>query len=62
VVLEVSVSQGKSKLDQDPCFWLEKSEGDVKVSIAISVDRRIPEIVLQKWKASDGKPAIAQMV
>ncbi|EAW21131.1 uncharacterized protein NFIA_062920 [Aspergillus fischeri NRRL 181] len=50
VVLEVGVSQGKSKLEEDARFWLEESEGDVKISLAISVDPRIPEIVLEKWK------------
>ncbi|KAF7164131.1 hypothetical protein CNMCM5623_008821 [Aspergillus felis] len=62
VVLEVGVSQQKSKLDQDARFWLEKSEGDVKISLAISVNRRIPEIVLEKWKVSNGKPAMVQKV
>ncbi|GIJ88037.1 hypothetical protein Asppvi_006953 [Aspergillus pseudoviridinutans] len=62
VVLEVGVSQRKSKLDQDARCWLEKSEGDVKISLAISVNRRIPEIVLEKWKVSNAKPAMAQKV
>jgi hypothetical protein len=62
VVLEVGVSQGKSKLEEDARFWLEESEGDVNISLAISVDRRIPEIVLEKWKVSNGKPAMAHKV
>ncbi|RHZ48886.1 uncharacterized protein CDV56_105109 [Aspergillus thermomutatus] len=62
VMLEVGVSQRKSKLEEDARFWLEESEGDVKISLAISVNRRIPEIVLEKWKVSDGKPAMAQKV
>lgn len=62
VVLEVGVSQQKSKHEEDARFWLEESGGDVKVSLAMSVNRRIPEIVLQKWKVSDGKPAMVQKV
>jgi hypothetical protein len=64
VVLEVGVSQqtSQSKLEEDARFWLEASGGDVKVSLGISVNRRIPEIVLQKWKVSDGKPAMVQKV
>ncbi|GFF55143.1 hypothetical protein IFM58399_09999 [Aspergillus lentulus] len=62
VVLEVGVSQRKAKLQEDARFWLEESEGDVKISLAISVNRRIPEIVLEKWKVSNGKAAMAQKV
>ncbi|PKX88745.1 uncharacterized protein P174DRAFT_455387 [Aspergillus novofumigatus IBT 16806] len=62
VVLEVGVSQGKSKLEEDARFWLEESEGEVKISPTISVGRRIPEIVLEKWKVRNGKPAMAQKV
>ncbi|GFF33901.1 hypothetical protein IFM46972_04045 [Aspergillus udagawae] len=62
VVLEVGVSQRNSKLEEDARFWLEQSEGDVKISLAISVNRRIPEIVLEKWKVSNGKPAMTQKV
>jgi hypothetical protein len=62
VVLEVGVPQGKSKLEEDARFWLEESEGEVKICLAISVDRRIPEIVIEKWKVSNGKPAMAHKV
>jgi hypothetical protein len=61
-VLEVGVPQGKSKLEEDARFWLEESKGEVKLCLAISVDRRIPEIVLEKWKVSNGKPAMTQKV
>ncbi|KAH1497565.1 hypothetical protein LV164_004409 [Aspergillus fumigatus] len=62
VVLEVGVSQWTAKLQEDARFWLEESEGDVKISLAISSNRRIPQIVLEKWKVSNGKAAMAQKV
>ncbi|GFF64126.1 hypothetical protein CNMCM6936_005965 [Aspergillus lentulus] len=62
VALEVGVSQRPPKLEEDACFWLEESEGDVKISLVISVDPRTPEIVLEKWNISNGKPAMTRKV
>ncbi|GFG22771.1 hypothetical protein IFM61606_02637 [Aspergillus udagawae] len=54
-------SKWKSKLDEDARFWLEKSEDDVKISM-ILVNRRIPEIALERQKVSDAEPAMTQNV
>ncbi|GFF44101.1 hypothetical protein IFM46972_07436 [Aspergillus udagawae] len=52
-------SKWKSKLDEDARFWLEMSEGDVKISM-ILVNRRIPEIALERQKFNDAEPAMTQ--
>ncbi|KAJ9220354.1 hypothetical protein DTO169C6_7243 [Paecilomyces variotii] len=49
LVIEAGFSESKSKLESDGRWWLVESHGDVKTALTIDVNRRRPEIVIQKW-------------
>lgn len=50
VVLEVAVSETEAKLKSDVRYWLYESRGDVKVVLTVAINRRAPEIVIEKWE------------
>lgn len=62
VVLEVGVSEPKTLLQRDASFWLNDSGGDVKIFLMILVNRRTPEILLEKWETSGGEATKIQEV
>ncbi|RMJ28112.1 hypothetical protein PHISP_01052 [Aspergillus sp. HF37] len=53
VVLEVAVSEPASKLMSDVRYWLRQSDGAVQVVLTLRVDRRIPEVTLEKWERNE---------
>lgn len=56
VVLEVAVSESQPKLQSDIRFWFRESQGDVKIALAFTVDRKRPHVVIEKWEYQDGWP------
>lgn len=64
VVLEVGVSETRSKLYRDMNIWLDPTRGNANVAIAIQVNRRRPLISIDKWMwdAVNGKPLNCQHI
>jgi hypothetical protein len=62
VVLEVAVSEPRSKLQSDVRFWLRESKGDVKVVFTLAVNRRTPEVTIEKWELENDRPHRTQRV
>lgn len=62
MVLEVGVSERKSKLQIDAQWWLNNSNGDVKITLTMSVNRRNPQITINKWELENNRPGITQTV
>lgn len=63
VVLEVAVSESQPKLQSDVRFWLRESQGEVKIVLVLTVNRKRPEIVIEKWELSqDDRPHRIQKV
>lgn len=50
VVVEVSLADTASKLMPDVRYWLRQSQGVVQVVFTIWVNRRAPEVVIEKWE------------
>lgn len=50
LVMESGWSESKSKLQDDASWFLRESAGDVKIALTISINQRIPEIVINKWE------------
>ncbi|KAJ6084945.1 hypothetical protein N7499_004574 [Penicillium canescens] len=50
VVLEVALSETQSKLSSDVRFWLNQSHGAVKVVLTLAINRKGPQITLEKWE------------
>lgn len=50
VVLEVALSETQSKLNSDVRFWLNQTHGDVKVVLTLAINRKGPQITLEKWE------------
>lgn len=49
MVMESGFSESEAQLDGDAKWWMKESKGQVRMAIAISVDRRKPEIVFRQW-------------
>jgi hypothetical protein len=62
VVLEVGVSEHKSKLQSDAQWWLNNSNGEVKIVFTMSVDRRRLQIIITKWELENNQPGVTQIV
>ncbi|RMJ28426.1 hypothetical protein PHISP_00731 [Aspergillus sp. HF37] len=65
LVMVVEYHQSSAKLESDARWWLTESEGDVKTVLTISVNRKKPEIVIQKWgpaSAGNNFPSVLQQV
>lgn len=62
VVLEVAVSENYSKLFSDARFWLYESQGDVKIVLALAVNRESPEVTIEKWELRDNRIHCSQNV
>lgn len=51
MVVEVAFTESRTALENDIRFWLEESNGDVKVAVSISVQPRKPgRVVLEQWR------------
>lgn len=55
VVLEVAVSETKSKLHRDMDLWLDPGRGNANVAIGIKANRKRPMISIEKWVWDDVK-------
>lgn len=54
MALEAKWSERRAKLEQDMRFWIEGSEGQVKIALTISVYTR-GRIVIEKWTMDNNK-------
>lgn len=50
VVLEVALSEPQSKLSSDVRFWLNQTNGNVKVVLTLTINRKRPQITMEKWE------------
>ncbi|KAL4918743.1 hypothetical protein BDW62DRAFT_180926 [Aspergillus aurantiobrunneus] len=50
VVLEVSYSETKPKLQSGVRFWHRESQGDVKVILTMHISKTSPQITIEKWE------------
>ncbi|KAJ5542367.1 hypothetical protein N7535_004787 [Penicillium sp. DV-2018c] len=50
VVLEVALSETRSKLNSDVRFWLGQAQGGVQVVVTLAIDPKEPHIRLEKWE------------
>ncbi|KAJ5806804.1 hypothetical protein N7474_010396 [Penicillium riverlandense] len=66
LVLEVALSEPQSKLESDVRYWLRQSNGAVQVALTMKINRRIPEITIEKWARNDeqriGRPHREQRI
>lgn len=62
VVLEVAVSENYSKLLSDARFWLYESQGDVKIVLALAVNRESPGVIIEKWELKANRIHCSQTV
>lgn len=62
VALEVAVSEKHSKIFSDVRFWLYESQGDVKIVLALTVNRGAPEVTIEKWELQDNRIHRSQKV
>lgn len=49
-MMESGWSESKLKLRDDASWFLRESAGHVKVALTISIQKQIPEIVIDKWE------------
>lgn len=62
VVLEVSFSETRTKLMSDIRYWLGTSNGDVKVVLTVSIERRSPKVIIEQWVMKNGHPGREQRI
>lgn len=62
VVLEAGLSERTTKLQSDAQWWLSNSDGDVKIALTMSVNRREPSIEIHKWEHENNRPRISQTI
>ncbi|KAL4962317.1 uncharacterized protein BDV14DRAFT_191697 [Aspergillus stella-maris] len=63
VVLDVAYSETAKKLQGDIRYWLRASGGDVKIALALKIDRRKPMITIEKWDISgNGRKHLEQHI
>lgn len=55
VVLEVAFTEPQSKLSSDVRYWLHQSQGEVKIVLTLTIDRRKPNILLEKWELLENR-------
>lgn len=55
VVLEAALSETQSKLSSDVRFWLNQTHGAVKVVLTLAINRKGPQITLEKWELRDDR-------
>lgn len=53
IVLEVAVSESASKLMSDVRYWLRQANGAVQVALTLNINRRTPELTLERWERND---------
>jgi hypothetical protein len=55
VVLEVALTETRSKLNSDVRFWLDKARHDVNIALTLDIDQREPRITIEKWELVQDK-------
>ncbi|KLJ12236.1 hypothetical protein EMPG_12693 [Blastomyces silverae] len=54
MVVEIADSEGQSQIEADARWWLENSDGDVKIALTISIQRTATRgIGIRRWEAID---------
>lgn len=54
VVLEIDASDCPAKLQSDVRYWLHESQGEVNVVLTLTLNRRTPDMVIEKWERQNG--------
>lgn len=54
VAVEVGFAESRAKRQHDLCWWLSRSDGEVKVAIGLSTHKLKREIVVEVWGIVDG--------
>ncbi|RMJ23264.1 hypothetical protein PHISP_05872 [Aspergillus sp. HF37] len=62
VVLEVAVSETRSKLQSDVRFWLGEAKGDVNIVFTLAINRQKPEVTIEKWELENNRPHRTQCI
>lgn len=55
VVIDVGVSERPPKLQSDAEWWITNSNGDVKIVLTMSINRKSRNITIMKWEWEAGK-------
>ncbi|CRG91211.1 hypothetical protein PISL3812_08259 [Talaromyces islandicus] len=53
LVVEPGWAESRAKLEKDARWWLNSSEGEVKIALTVSVSRTQREIVMECWELVD---------
>ncbi|KAJ5154416.1 uncharacterized protein N7500_009855 [Penicillium coprophilum] len=62
VTLEVGVSESHVKLLRDVEWWLHPSKGNVNTTVTIKVDRKRPQLLIDRWERIDGMIQSTQQI
>lgn len=55
MVLEVALTETKSKLNSDVRFWLDQARHDVNIALTLATDQQEPKITIEKWERVDDR-------
>ena len=58
LIMEVGHSRSRSKADDDARDWIYQTDGKVQIGLAITANRRVPELTIRKWVAEAGNDGI----
>lgn len=58
LIMEVGYSKSGSKTDHDARDWICQTDGMVQIGLAITANRRVPELTVRKWVAEAGGDGI----
>lgn len=58
LTMEVGYSRSRSKTDDDAKDWICQTDGKVQIGLAITANRRVPELTIRKWVAEKGPNGI----
>ncbi|CAL5870076.1 uncharacterized protein PFLUO_LOCUS4310 [Penicillium psychrofluorescens] len=61
VVIEIGVSECLPKLQSDAEWWINNSNGDVKIVLTMSINRKTPKITIMKWEWAADKSKCSAM-
>ncbi|KAJ5384459.1 hypothetical protein N7517_002370 [Penicillium concentricum] len=64
VVVEIAVSESLARLRRDVDMWVDPARGNVNIALAMKINRRKPEIKLEKyeWDTIKQKPCRTQNI
>ncbi|KAI5305501.1 Chitin synthase, class 7 [Ascosphaera pollenicola] len=58
IVLEVGLSESKKKLKEDARFWLDNSDGTVKLMLTLDISE--DSVTLEAWERKDGDVVVVK--